>query len=83
MDKEKLPHKITEYITGHFREDFLFEVKEIKQLKDHTFYTIEVSKDNYIDTLRFNENGVLVQDESDEAFPAEAHDEAGFGNVPD
>lgn len=83
MDKEKLPHKITEYITGHFREDFLFEVKEIKQAKDHTFYTIEVSKDNYIDTLRFNEDGVLIQDESDEAFPAEAHDEAGFGNVPD
>lgn len=83
MDKEKLPHKITEYITGHFREDFLFEVKEIKQVKGHTYYTIEVSKDNYIDTLRFNEDGVLIQDESDEAFPAEAHDEAGFGNVPD
>lgn len=81
--KEKLPYKISDYITERFREDFLFKVKEVSQIHGQTYYTIEVAKDDYIHTLVFNEDGQLVKDQADEAFPPDTHDEAGFSNVPD
>jgi hypothetical protein len=80
---EKLPYGISEYITEHFREDFLFEVKEVKKLKGHVYYTVEVTKDNYIHTLKFDENGKLVKEKADQAFPEDIHEEPGFGDVPE
>lgn len=82
-DKAKLPYKISHYITERFREDFLFKLKEVGQIKGQTHYTIEVAKDDYIHTLVFNEDGQLVKEQADEAFPPDTHDEPGFSNVPD
>lgn len=82
-NNERLPIHISDYISERFREDFLFQVKEVRQVKGHTYYTVEVAKDDYIHTLIFNEDGHLVQDQADEAFPPDTHDEAGFSNVPD
>jgi hypothetical protein len=75
MKTDKIPFKISEYITEHFVEDFLFTVKETKKIEGHTFYTIEVSKDDYIYTLRFSEDGDLISKEADEAFPPDTHEE--------
>lgn len=75
MKASKIPHKISDYITEHFKEDFLFDIKETKKIKGHTFYTIEVSKDDYIYTLRFSEEGDLLSKEADEAFPPDPHEE--------
>ena len=72
---QKLPVKISDYITDHFREDFLFEVRDVKRIGGQLYYIMEVSKDNYITTLKFNEEGDLVQEESSKAFPEDAHDE--------
>lgn len=80
---EKLPYSISDYIKEHFREDFLFEVKSIKHVEGHVYYTVEVSKDNYIHTLRFNEEGELVKEEADQAFPPDIHEEPGFEDVPE
>ena len=73
---QKLPGKISDYITEHFKEDFLFEVKEVKRERDRMYYVIEVSKDNYISTLKFNQDGNLVMEDSRKAFPEDPHDEA-------
>ena len=78
---QRIPYRISDYINEHFREDFLFEVKSIKEEKGHTFYTIEVSKDDYIHVLRFNEDGQLLKEETDPAFPLD--EEQGFGEVPE
>lgn len=72
---QKLPVKISDYITDHFKEDFLFEVRDVKRSGGQLYYIIEVSKDNYITTLKFNEDGDLVQEESTRAFQEDAHDE--------
>jgi hypothetical protein len=72
---QKLPYRISEYIKDHFQEDFLFEVKEARQIKGHWNYTVQVTKDNYIQTLRFNEEGELIKEEADQAFPPDVHDE--------
>lgn len=72
---QKLPQKISEYITGHFKEDFLFEVKDVRQEHNRMVYIIEVSKDGYINTLKFNQEGNLVWEESSKAFPEDPHDE--------
>jgi len=80
---QKIPAKISDYIADHFREDFLFEVKAVKQIGGHVYYMIEVSKDNYVHSLRFNEDGDLVKEEADQAFPQDIHDEQTFEDVPE
>lgn len=78
-----LPLKASAYIQDHFREDFLFEVKEVKMIKGQLNYFVEVTKDDYIHSLRFNEQGNLVEGKSDEAFPTDIHEQPISGDVPE
>lgn len=82
-DTQAIPYKITDYVNEHFREDFLFEVKKIIQVKGHPQYEIEVSKDDYIHKLIFNENGELLRDETEQAFLPDEHEGPTFEDVPD
>lgn len=82
-DSHKIPLGISDYITGHFREDFLFEVKEIRNFGRHVVYTVEVSKDNYTHILLFNENGDLIKKEVSPSFPPDIHEEPGFEDIPE
>jgi hypothetical protein len=43
-------------------EDFLFAVKDVKQIKGDTVYTVVVTKDDFIHTFIFNEAGTLVEE---------------------
>jgi hypothetical protein len=79
IDKIKLPYAATEYIAKRFRKEFLFELKEHKQVGGKGVYVVEVSQDGFIYTLRFDEKGLLTGEEVDPAFPADAHD----GPVPE
>lgn len=80
--RKKIPNKVSEYIRDHFREDFLFKVKEVAQVNGKWHYTVEVTKDDYIHTLQFNEKGTLVKQEEDQAFPTDIHEERGFDDLP-
>lgn len=80
---QSLPLKASEYIQDHFREDFLFEVKEVKKIKGQFYYFIQVTKDDYIHSLLFNEQGNLVNDVAEEAFPTDIHEEQASGDVPE
>jgi hypothetical protein len=80
---EHIPSGIADYIEQNFRDEFLFEVKNISKKGMHTTYTVEVSKDNYIHILKFDENGVLLKEDANEAFPSDIHEEQSFGEVPE
>jgi hypothetical protein len=80
---QEIPLGISSYIGDHFKEDFLFEVKGVKQIKGHSIYTVEVSKDDYIHTLRFNEDGTLIEEKAEQAFPPDIHEEQTSGDIPE
>jgi hypothetical protein len=80
---QRIPFGISDYINEHFKEDFLFDVNEVKEINGHPVYIVEVSKDNYIHTLRFNEDGTLLKEEADQAFPPDIHEEQIFRDVPE
>lgn len=82
-EADKIPAAISEYITAHFREDFLFSVKNTRELHGHTYYSIEVVKDNFIYLLKFDEGGKLVNEESRLAYPSDMHDESGYEEMSD
>jgi hypothetical protein len=65
----KLPAKATEYIKDHFTGTFLCNVKSVRDPDGHLFYNVEVSKDNVITKLRFNEHGAIMNRSAEEAFP--------------
>ena len=81
--EKQIPFGITDYINKKFKEDFLFTVKDIKENNGHPIYFIEVTKDDYIHTFKFDENGTLVKEVAHEAFPPDTHEEQTFGEVPD
>jgi hypothetical protein len=83
MKGQKLPSQIIDYVNDHFREDFLLEVKEVRKTSTGWVYSIEVSKDNFIHKLRFNQNGSIVSGNSEEAFPADNHEGPSFETIPD
>jgi hypothetical protein len=82
-ETQAIPFKITDYIREHFREEFLFEVKKVIQVKGHPQYEVEVSKDDYIYKLSFNENGDLLKEEAEQAFPPDEHEGPTFEDLPD
>lgn len=75
-----LPYNLTNYIDTHFREDFLFEVKNIIEVDGHKQYEVEVAKDDYIYTLLFDEQGNLLRESAEEAYPS--RDDDPFGEIP-
>jgi hypothetical protein len=83
MREDKIPRKISDYITDHFKEDFLFQLKEIKEIKGHIYYTVEIFKDDYTHTLKFNEDGTLLKEEDEQAFPPDIHEEPNFEEIPE
>lgn len=80
---KKIPVAISDYITNHFKEDFLFEVRGISEHPGQKVYTVEVSKDNFIYTLKFDENGKLIHEDTTQAYPADMHDESGYDEMPE
>ena len=80
---QKLPYGISDYIREHFREDFLCEVVEVQKMKGHFDYLIEVSKDERIHHLHFNENGTLLKEEIEPAFPKDIHEEPTLEDLPE
>lgn len=80
---QTIPVGISNYIRDHFQEDFLFDVKRVTQSNGHTIYTVEVAKDDYIHTLTFNEEGILLKKDAREAFPPDIHEGQTFGDVPE
>lgn len=85
MNKQinKLPYKISAYINDHFKEEFLFDVKSVRKEKQGVIYTVEVSKDGYIEVLTFNEEGNILNRDAKQAFPMDDHDGNVQGEVPE
>ena len=78
----QIPYKISEYVNNHFKEHFLFEVKEVKT-KYIWHYQVDVSKDNFEYRLLFNEKGDLLKEEAEQAFPPDTHEEPTFEDIPE
>jgi len=67
----KIPMKAVEYIKSTFRKEFVFDLKGVRKYKGQQYYLVDVSKDDYIHHLRFNQSGHLVEAVADEAFPSD------------
>jgi hypothetical protein len=80
---QKIPHGVSDYIRNRFREDFLFEVKEAREVNGHLQYRVEVTKDDYLHSLKFNEKGALLAEEAVHTFPPDIHDQPAFDDTPE
>lgn len=81
--EKRIPFGISEYIKDHFREDFLFHMKEVKEVNGHPVYVVEVTKDDYVHTLRFNEEGTLLKEDAEQVFPPDIHEEQTLRDIPE
>jgi hypothetical protein len=71
MSKNRLPSQVSEYIKEHFLGSFLSEVKERRDSHGHVFYDVELTHENLIYNLEFNQSGELVTKTMEEAITDE------------
>ena len=74
-----IPIRISEYIKQNFREDYLTEIKHVKDSKGIGFYYVDVTHEDNIYHLKFNESGELIQKEIESVIYPD--DEIEIGNV--
>jgi hypothetical protein len=74
MDKSKIPVKVLEYLKENFEPGFQFELLGTSKMDGHQVYDIEVFMDNTIIKLSINENGGVINKESQDAFPTDPSD---------
>ena len=82
-ETQNLPAKALEYIQDFFHEDFMIEVKEVRKINGHLHYFVEVSKDEMIHPLHFNEQGNLIVAAPSDPYHADLLEEPPFDDLPD
>jgi hypothetical protein len=74
-----IPAGISEYINQNFREDYLTDIQLVKDDKGIGFYYVDITHEDNIYHLKFNESGELIQKEIESVkYP---DDEIEIGNV--
>lgn len=82
-ETQNLPPKASEYIGNQFREDFLYEVTEVRKINGELHYFVEVAKDGRVQLLHFNEQGKIVVDQLENPFRPDVLEEPPFDEIPD
>ena len=67
--------KIIDYVKNDFKEGFLMEIKHISQRDGGNVYNVEVSQDNNLYNLEFNNLGTLIKTEIEPTYLTSTHDE--------
>ncbi len=74
-----IPAGISEYIKQNFREDYLTDVKSVKDGRGIEYYYIDVTHEDNVYHLKFNASGELIQKEIESVrYP---DDEIEIGNA--
>ncbi len=66
---------INEFVKDEFREGFLMDIKDPVTEEGKICFYVDVSLDNTLHHLKFNEHGALLSRESEPAFLADPHDD--------
>ena len=74
-----IPIRISEYIKQNFREDYLTDIKLVKDIKGICFYYVDVTHEDNIYHLKFNESGELIEKAIEAVIYPD--DEIEIGNV--
>ena len=61
QNSHQIPAGISEYIKQNFREDYLTDIKPVRDQKGVTFYYVDVTHEDNIYHLKFSGSGELIQ----------------------
>lgn len=75
----EIPSPISEYIRKNFREDFINDVKLVKDDHGVGFYFVDITHETKTYHLKFSETGTLVQNEIESVVVPD--DESELGTV--
>lgn len=75
IESQNIPAEISEYIRKFFDESFLIDITKIKENDGSFYFNVEVSQDNIINHLKFNEKGSLIKTEIEPVIPIDPHED--------
>lgn len=76
---QKLPHKISLYITQHFPEGYLADIKTIEGEDGQISYKIDVNEYEDVYHLEFNEEGILIKHVSEPLYDEDYYEGSYYG----
>ncbi|GEM_PF-1799088 len=82
-ENQNLPPEASQYIQEQFREGFLYEVTEVREINGAPHYFVEVAKDGEVHLFHFNEKGKLIIDRLEDPFRPDPFEEPPFEEIPD
>ena len=62
-NQHEMPAGISEYIRKNFRDDYLTQIREVREQNGEVYFFVDVSHDDNLYHLKFNSKGILVQQE--------------------
>lgn len=75
LTNKAIPSGISEYIRKNFHAECLTEINKVNQKGGHFIYVVEVSHDDNLYHLRFNDKGVLMSNKAEPAFELSSEDD--------
>lgn len=63
--KTGFPERISVYLKNHFDSPFISDVKRIKDKRGNIFYKVNVSDEDTLYRLRFNQEGAMILKETE------------------
>ena len=75
--KKPIPAGISEYIREHFRNDFLTDIRAVKNKSGELFYYVDVTHDKNLFHLKFDAYGNLLLRETEPIMELDDEDEIG------
>lgn len=75
----KLPYNVSIYINTHFREGFLTRTYSVRDQYGHKDYIVDISQNDLIYHLIFNEQGKLINETVDPAYDEDYFEGSFYG----
>jgi hypothetical protein len=63
--KTHYPERISVYLKNHFDQPFISDVQRVKDKRGNVFFKVNVSDENTLYRLRFNEEGAMILKETE------------------
>jgi len=77
---KKLPFEISKYISDHYLEGQVTDIKTAKDKHGHKAYLVNISKNDMVYHLKFTESGKLITSDSEPIYDEDYYEGGFFGS---
>jgi hypothetical protein len=75
----KIPHEVSTYIRGHFKEYYHFDFSSEKNKEGNIIYKVELHENEILHLLEFNQKGKIIKHDTLPIFEEDFYEGNFYG----